>query len=284
MTADLNAVLQSGETIVFRTSGRSYRRQWSQFGSAIAGLMLYLTLSQGFNPEYDLPLAERFWYLSAVIALIACPWALALLIQARKQRLSPDEVIITDRRLLYSKGDSSRKFDSVTLDRIQGVSRTLELDSSGITVESEDQILRLPRFGAEPELADRLTEAAGLEPLTEIGPLVDVDLRLLGYAIACLAGYLPLWFLVAKAGHQIADERLFNFLSSTIPMIGGIFIGLALGVLIANLLTVSVMRQFATPEQMQAALVSSGGKPWQVRPSLLWSDLLYRRPLIDKNG
>ena len=284
MAADLNAALEPDETIVFRTSRRSYRRQWSQFGSAIAGLTVLLALLHGYNPEYDLPPADRFWYSSAMIAVIAFPWALALFIQARKQRLSPDEVIITDRRLLYSKGDRSGKFDSLTLDRVQGVSRTSELDSSGITIESGDQILRLPRFGAEPELADRLTEAAGLEPLPEIGPLVDVDLRLLGYAVACSAGYLPLSFLVSKAGNQIADERLFTFLSNTIPMIGGIFIGLGLGALVANLLVVTVMRQFATPEQMQAGLCTNDPDQWHSRVALRWAGLLYGRPLPGLNG
>lgn len=284
MTAHLDAALQPSETIVFRTSGRSYRRQWFQFGSAVTGLTLLLALMHGFNPEYDLPAVERFWLLSAVIAVIACPWALALLIQARKQRRSPDVVIITDRRLLYSKGDRTRKFDFVALDRIQGIQRTSDLESSGITIESEDQILRLPRFGTEPELAARLTEAAGLEPLPEIGGLVDVDLRLLGYSIACSIGYLPLSLLVAKAGQLIADDRMFAFLSNAIPMIGGVFIGIALGALVTNLLTVTVMRQFVTPEQMEAGLVSTGGKHWQIRPSLLWADLLYGQTLINKNG
>lgn len=284
MPADLDAALESDETIVFRTSGRSYRRQWIQFGSAIAGLTVLLALVHGYNPEYDLPAADRFWFTSAVIAVIAFPWALALFVQARKQRLSPDEVIITDKRLLYSKGDRSGNFDSVTLDRVQGVSRTSGLDSSGISIESEDQILRLPRFGAEPELADRLTEAAGLEPLPEIGPLVDVDLRLLGYAIACSGAYLPLSFLVSNAGNQIADERLFAFLSNTIPMIGGIFVGLALGGFMTNLLTVTVMRHFATPEQMQAGLCANDPDRWHSRVALRWAGLLYGRPLTGLNG
>lgn len=283
MAAHLDAALQPSETIVFRTSGRSYRRQWFQFGSAIAGLTLVIALTHGFNPEYDLPPAERFWLLSAVIALIACPWALALLIQARKQRRSPDQVIITDRRLLFSKGDWTRKFDVVAMDGIQAIQRTSDLDSSGIAIESEDQILRLPRFGAETELAARLTEAAGLEPLPEIGGLVDVDLRLLGYSIAFSIGYLPLSLLVDTAGHQIADERMFAFLSNTIPMIGGLFTGIALGALAANLLTVTVMRQIVTAEQMQAGLCADLDR-WHSRVTLGWASLLYGRTLPGLNS
>lgn len=279
MAADLDAVLEPGETIAFRTSGRSYRRQWSQFGSAITGLALLLALMAGFNPEYDLPPAEKFWILSAVFAAIACPWALALLLNARKQRWPPDEVVITERRLLYSKGHWTRKFDSIALEKIQGLKRTSDPDSSGITIDSEDQILRLPRFGSEPELATSLADAAGMKPLPEIGGLVDVDLRFLGYSIAASIGYLPALLLIAETGFQFTDERVARLLTGTIPFICASFVAIALGTLIANLLTAMIMRPLVSPEQRQAGLCAGKPDRWDIRLALRWAGLLYGRPL-----
>ena len=282
MAADLDAALEPGETVVYRTSGRSYRRLAIALGSAIPGFVILSGVKALFDPDYqEMSLATWVELNSALVLLFAGIIAAILFVQVWRQRRSPDQLVLTDRRLLFAEGSWTHKIDSVSLAKIKSVTRSADFLSYGqIIVDSDQVTLTLPKFHFEAQLAEILTNAANVKPLLAINRLADVDLRILAFSLAGSVGYLLPAAAISLSGLQgQIDEQHYMFTIKLSADLGFFLFGLLLMRKLTNLLNVSLMHQFATFEEMVAVLLSLGGKPWQYRPALHWAEYLYGRRL-----
>lgn len=279
MVSDLDAALEPGETILFRMRDRVYRWSWFPYGSAVAGLALFLTVKNALMPPDGQDFSVVVSMVSVISGALVALWAVVIAVLIVRQRRSPDELIITDRRLLYSDGHRTQKSVSVALDTIERITWETDLYARRVAIVFGDQVLCLPKFAEEQELTAKLADAAGLDAVPDIGALAHVELRVFGYVLAGTIALLPLSLILVGIALPIADERLNRTLTEILLVLGWVAAGLTFGALVTNLLTVTLMRPFVTAEQMQTGLCAGQPDGLWLRMALGWAGYLYGRPL-----
>lgn len=277
MIANLDQSLEPGEIVVYRTRGRAFAGTVVFWTSFLVGLALVEAGIQSITPVPDMTYWDRLLAVCAGAGGIGAFCALVILIAVRRQRNSPDDLLITDRRLLFSKGGWTRKFESVDLRRIERLALSDSVDAAGFEITTADRVLSLPRFRNESGLAEALAAASGCPGPPDLGPMAIADLRFFGFLLTAAAAYPAIWLGLGSLGLHAPEGPLsldvwwvdFMVLLATI----------LIGTLVANLVTVAIMRPFATAKQMQAWLCAGRPEKRRLRIALKWAGLLYRRPM-----
>lgn len=269
MAADLDQALEPGETIVYRARGRSYAGVATFFGSLLAGIFLFLLLSavlHGSEVSGSRQFELSLWF----YAVMAAFSLIALLILILGQRRDPDDVAITDRRLLFANSDWDSRMESMELAQIQRISWTRRRYPTGLEVVGSEGAIQLTMMRQADALARALAEAAGVAAPASLGRMSWAGgLHEVGEFLVAGAVAIALRHGFATAG--IDPNALW---AVAVELVAGIAAGLLLGPLVA----IAPIRPFATAEQMRAGLCAERRSAWRVRPALAWVDLLYGRP------
>lgn len=282
MAADLDAALQPGETIVFRTRGRAYGGKAIALVALLVSVPLYSAGRFAIVPAPGLNIQDVYLTVGTVTAAVGIVTALILLHLVRRQRRAPDDVVITDRRLLFTRSEWSHKIEAVALDRIDRVTWSRSHQGApSLEVTVAGRVLDLPTLRQADALAKALTDATGASPLPSLGRMAVAEFLLPGAAVMWAVSYLTIWFGLATSGFLPDDNPAsfaFRILDVVVTLVA---LGIAwlLARPVGGLLTATLMRPFATPEQMQAGLCAGQPDVLWLRIALRWAGYLYGRPL-----
>lgn len=267
MPADLDAALLPGETIVYRSSGRSIAGPCIIYGTVLLSFsVLLLLLGAGGFAGLD-----KF---GAVVGL-----GVALLIFLLWQRRKPDQLIVTDRRVLFADGDWDDKSAALSLEEIEGFTWSTDRWGRELFVAGAGQTIRLSDFRDIDAATNAIANAADLQAPPPLGALTAVNLPELGGLVAtCLI--LPVL--------RLGLDTLIVMLPAEPFGIGGVLFDLAivltllaiafpLGRLSGGLVIASALRAMLSAEQMQAALCCGKSDSLPLRIGLKWAGLLYGR-------
>ncbi len=281
MPADLDAALRPGETIVYRTRGRGYGRTAVLIAVMLVVVLLYSTGKFASYRAHDLAFWEFFLTICSTTGAVGAVAVVIFAYTIRRQRRAPDDLVITNRRLLFSKGGWSRKIEAAALDRIERVGWSGSPRAPSIEVVAAGRAIDLPRPRDADALAKALTDAIGVSPLPAIGRMANAEFWLLGAVLVWAVCYTAAWSGLRATGWlPVEDPSSLAF--RTIDLILTVF---AMGAawlayqLVSGLLTATIMRPFVTPQQMQAGLCAGNPDKWHLRIALKWASLLYGRPL-----
>lgn len=193
MTANLDQSLEPGETIVYRTRGRSFGRMIIFVVSALVGFGLYQLGRLSVTPIGEASISDLLPALSFTLGGIGAFGALILLIAAHRQRSAPDDVVITNRRLLFSKGGWTRKVESTALRTIERIAWSRSFGAPQLEIVADGRILDLPSQRNEYALAKALADSTGSAAPPDIGPMAFFDLSVFGVLLVAALAYPLVW-------------------------------------------------------------------------------------------
>lgn len=279
MTANLDLALEPDETIAFRTRGRTITSAAIYYGTVFLAVVLFVYLYRNLPGQVPIDGADPLLIFVVVSSAIA---ALALSVMSMwGQGRNPDDLIVTNGRLLFANADWDNKVESLGLDQIIGVKWAIERGLRHVIVQGREAEIRLTHLRDISAAAKAIAETAGVPSPPALGRVAIVDLAQLGMLPAMFAVGLGLLYVV-DVMHLTAPggalhfgvwwSRLVVFSSM------GVFAYL-LGMLIGIPLTVTAMRPFMTAEQVQATVCAGKTEKWHTWFALRWASLLYRRPL-----
>lgn len=282
MAANLDAALQPGETIVFRTRGRAYGRTATAFAAFFFIVPVYSAGKYVIFPTPGIDVLDIVLIVGAVTLAFGALIALILALVMRRQHRDPDDLIITDRRVLFTKSEWSRKIETAKLDRIDRIawSRTW---SGGLILEVSvgGRVLDLPRLRGSDALAKALTDATGAPPLPALGRMTIAEFLLPSAVMVWAVSYPTLWLCLELAGFPPGEDPTslgFRVVDSLVTL-GALGLAWLASATVGSILAATFMRPFVTPEQMQAGLCAGQrDAPW-LRIALRWAGLLYGRTL-----
>ena len=284
MAADLDAALQPDERIAYRTRGRSYVAEMTNLGIIVASLLLFTWLNGALlNPELAIALQTVIFASSAVGA--AAGIIVALVMIWRMSRTA-DELIITDRRILFANGDWNNKLEALDLEQIQQISWVSRLGSRHLSVRGRAATIRLGRLRDADAAARAIEDASGIEAPPALGRLARFSPVYFGIVPAVFAVYLFLGVLLETLGlwpaggaGDLGTPSMTQAVETT-AWIAAIAIGVPLG----GALALALLRPFVPAGQLQAAICAGRKNRWDVRLALGWVSLLYGRPLSYEPG
>lgn len=286
MPADLDAALQPGETIVFRTRGRS-----NVGGIAYSAIFLvWLPLFIWLNVELGTP--GQINRLDVVTVLYAVGGgALALLavtfIANWWLRRTPDELAVTDRHLLFANGNLDNKLETMELCRIKRVAWTYIFGARSLTIEGSDgKTIRVDYLREIDAAARAIANAINVEAPAALGRLARIEPTQFGIVPTIFAAYLCIMILLgapdlsAPGGPLDFQSRW----SKTAFMLSAWAVAAPIGALVGGALALTVLRPFVPAGQLQAAICAGRKNRWDVRLALRWASLLYGRLLSYEPG
>lgn len=288
MPADLDAALQPGETIAYRTRGRSYGAEMTNLGILVASLLLFTWLNGALlNPELAIALQTWIFASGAVGTAVgtAAGIIVALGIIWRMSRTA-DELIITDRRILFANGDWNNKLEALDLEQIQQISWFSRLGSRHLSVRGRAATIRLGRLRDADAAARAIEDASGIEAPPALGSLARFSPVYFGIVPAVFAVYLILGVLFESLGFWPAGGASdFGTPSMTRAVETTAWIAaIAIGIPLGGALALALLRPFVPAGQLQAAICAGRKNRWDVRLALGWASLLYGRPLSYEPG
>ena len=231
MAVDLNAVIEPGETIIHRSSGRSIAGPCIAYGSILVTLSVLLLLMGAGR----ITTLEKFGTLAGI--------CVALLVFLIWQRSKPDQLIVTDRRVLFADGDWDNKSVALPLDSLEGFTWSTHNWARELFVAGAGQTIRLSDLRDCDASVKAIANAADLQAPPALGPLTAVNLPDLGGLVAtCLIfpvlrfGLDPLivtllaelfatgggWFDLAWTFTLLAIALLFGWLSGGLIIASGL--------------------------------------------------------------
>ena len=267
MPADLDAALQPDETIIYRSSGRS-----------IAGLcIVYSTVLLSFSVLLLLLGAGGFLVLDRFGAVVGL--GVALLIFLLWQRSKPDQLIVTDRRVLFADGDWDNKSAALSLEELEGFTWSTNGWHRELFLAGAGQTIRLSDFRDIDAATNAIANAADLQAPPPLGALTAVNLPDLGGLVAtCLIlpvlrlGLDPLIVMLPAEPFGIGGDWFDLAIGLTL-----LAIAIPLGGLFGGLVIASALRAMLSAGQMQAALCCGKPDRLPLRIALKWAGLLYGR-------
>ncbi len=279
MVADLDAVLQPGEKIVYRTRGQSFASEFTHLGIVIASLYLFTWLNGALRHPDLVISVETSTLISAAVGMAV--GIIAALVFKWSQKWIADELIVTDRRMLFANGSWDNKLEAMDLDQIRQVSWVSEFWTRHVSVKGPSGTIRLERLRDADAAARAIAVASGIEAPPALGRLARIYPALFGMLPAVFAVYLSLRVLVgllnlSPTGSGFDFETTSMTLGVTaIAWIAALVIGGPLG----GALTLASLCPFVPAGQMQAAICAGRNDRWDVRLALAWVSLLYGRRL-----
>ena len=281
MPADLDAALQPDETIVYRTRGRSYSRAIVAIATILVAVPVYGVGKFAAVPTPGLHAWDLVLTVGAVTGAFGILATLFLLLAMRRQRKTPDDLIITDRRLLFSRGEWSRKIEALPLDQIDRVAWTGSHGAPTLEITAAGRVLDLPRQRHVDALARAVANASGVPPPAALGRMAVAEFWVLGAVLVWAATYSTIWLGLDRIGLLSVEDpsslgfRMLDF-GITLIALGMTWLAFEL---VGGILTAVIMRPLVTPEQMQAGICAGRPNRWDIRLALRWAGLLYGRPL-----
>lgn len=286
MPADLDAALQPGETIVFRTRGRSYVG-----GIAYAAIFLvWFPLFIWLNAELGTP--GQINRLDVVTVLYAVGGgALALLavtfVANWWLRCTPDELAVTDRRLLFANGNLDITLETMELGRIKRVAWTSISGTRSLTIEGSDgNTIRVDYLREIDAAARAIADAINVEAPAALGRLARIEPTQFGILPTIFAAYLCIMILLGASDLSAPGGHLdFQSPWSKLAfMLSAWAVAAPVGALVGGGLALTLLRPFVPAGQLQAAICAGRKNRWDVRLALGWASLLYGRPLSYEPG
>lgn len=280
MTANLDQALEPGETVIYRTRGRAYAGTVTYYGTLVLALALfayfYAALRTPGPVDWD-----NAWFILSVGGGISIGVLVLVVGEIWGQRRTPDDLIITDRRLLFANSEWHDQLNSLELDQIVRLAWVLDSNMRYLTVEAPDLVIRLTPLRDLESAAKAIADAAGVPPAPALGRITAVDLLNLGFLPAALAAFLGLLLLfdilhLTAPGGSLGDGVWWLKLAILASAAAA---ALVLGVLIGGPLTLTILRPFITAKRAQAVICAGKREKWLTRIALKWASLLYRRPL-----
>lgn len=281
MAIDLTAILESGETIVYRTRGRSYAGATVMCATLFSAITLFWVLNDMMIGQGSMQWDEFRPFNLILGGCMAGVMLTVLMIARWGQRHHPDDLAITDRRILFANSDWDNKLESLALNEIDQVAWAMELSRRYLTVKGGGRTIKLPALRDGDAAAKAIADAAGLAAPPALGPVAVVDPADLGTVPVVFAAYLALNQVLVFSG-LTADGGPLSFeiwWISLATLLLIVALALLIGLSIGGLLTVTVMRAFVSPDRMQALLCAGKANRWRLRLILKWASLLYGRTL-----
>lgn len=287
MTADLDSILEPGETVVYRTSGRSFAGITKTVAVFVTAYAITATLTTvtipmiaaahpDFQPTRLLNMPLVFVPTVSTVAALIIVGLVALLIAVRGQRRDPDHAVITDRRFLFADSDWDSKLESLALAGIERISWARRGQSIRLEIAGANGTILLTTMHEAEALAGALADAAGTAAPPPLGRMVWADLTDFGEVLVGLTVLIAFWRAAIAAG--LGPPGVLFDLDRLWVVFAGIAAALAAGFAFGPLVGVALTRPFVTAEQMQAGLCA-GRRPWRIRIALAWAGLLYGRRL-----
>ena len=284
MAADLDAALQPDERIAYRTRGRSYVAEMTNLGIIVASLLLFTWLNGALlNPELAVALQTLMFASGAVGAAAGIIVALVMIWWMSR---TADELIITDRRILFANGDWNNKLEALDLEQIQQISWVSRLGSRHLSVRGRAATIRLGRLRDADAAARAIEDASGIEAPPALGRLARFSPVYFGIVPAVFAVYLFLGVLLETLGLWPVGGAGDFGTPSMLPAVDTTawIPAIAIGVPLGGALTLALLRPFVPAGQLQAAICAGRKNRWDVRLALGWTSLLYGRPLSYEPG
>ncbi len=281
MPADLDAALQPGETIVYRTRGRAFGPVTVYCASGLFGVFCLFAAMHGVAPEPGETLLSLVVTVFSACAAMGALSGLILLVAAYRQRRAPDDLIVTDQRLLFTKGGWTHRIETVPHDRVQRIGWSDCFFGLDLNIVCEDRIMVLPDRKDPDAVARAVADAAGVGVPRTLGRMAIAKPGVLGYALVAAMTYVAIWMGLEAIGLPTPGGPLSLDLwwLRTVILALSCLIGLKLGQLANDLITATSMRPFVSPAEMQAGLCAGKPNRWDIRLALRWAGLLYGQPM-----
>lgn len=283
MTANLEPLLQPGEMVAFRFQGRSLVRIWCQGSSHFIGCIVAAMLMSARRYQ---TLWDVNWLIPALaIVALALLGGVLFASEWRRQRRKPDELLITDRRILFTDSDWDDKAESMALNEVERISWSAHGEPGALDVIGRNRTIRLPVMRDADAIARAPGRAAEKSHPRPVGSMAFLNLSLSAMTVAFAAIYFGLasWFetkgLLPPAGTLVSDYKPTTWIFELLVIATAVALTGILGELPGKLLNATAMRFFATADQMEAGLCAGLTDTWRVRIALKWASLLYDRPL-----
>ncbi len=280
MSADLDATLQPGETIVYRTGGRSYTVAVVYYCIILQSLALFFWLNAIVRrPDPVDFLAGGITFVVIGIGLAAPLFG--LLISKFWQRWTPDELVVTDLRVLFANGDWDDRLEALALDRIDRISWIADGGFRHLAVVGKDTTIRMDHLRDADAAAQAIADAAGLEAPPALGRLTRAEPAQIGLLPGIFATYLCLIVLFRSVGWTAAGGPLdFEVWWSEIAFQLFVWVvAVPVGALIGGALTLALLRPFVPADRTLSAICAGRRDSWNIRLALRWAGLLYGRPM-----
>lgn len=279
-TANLERSLDPGERVVYRTRGRSVAPIAIFFGVSllVLGALPSVMVLDAMVRAPDAIDWKAISLVPPCIGGLAAMAVIVLLIAAALQRRNPDDFMITDRRILFA---DNYWVDWIALSQVEQVSWAERSGFCYPAIIGDGQTIWLSHLRDRDAAVTAIADATGIAKPPVLGHLAVVNPTQIGYVVATGIVFASLYLLQGRFG--LPSLGMLNSLDGqvTFVIIVVLMLGLAswLGRAGGALATVTIMRPFATPEQMQARLRAGQKEKWQTRIALKWASMLYRQPM-----
>lgn len=280
MAADLDAALEPGETIVYRTRGRIHTATAFLFGTIMTAVVLFWSIDTALRQSQLGPseIATR-----ATLLLGGCiaMTVICVLIARRAQRRAPDDLMITERRLLFANSDWDDRSESMALTDIEQITWASINGIRRLTVKGAGRAIRLPQLRDGNAAASALARATGLTAPPALGPISVIDPIPLFMVPGVLATYLILVDRLAlsdrMAGSVGADLGDLWVLLPILLLDTAVL--MLVGIVIAAVATLTVIRAFKSFEDAEVLLCAGKPDSWHLRLVLATAGLFYGKRL-----
>lgn len=284
MTANLDRLLEPGETVAFRARGRSLVRIWFSGCIVIVSGLAFAALinARGFQAFAD---STTLIIISGFAGALALLGGVVFAFEWRRQRRNPDEVLITNRRVLFTDSDWDSKVETMALSEVERISWSAAHGPGALDVIGAERTIRLPVMRQADALAGTLAAAADRPRPQPVGRMAVLDLSPFGLVVTfggaffVLASTFETLGLLPPADTSIWDWTWTAWTFTIIAMGTALASMWFLGYLPSKLLTATVMRPIVTAEQMEAGLCAGQDESWRIWAALKWASLLYGRRL-----
>lgn len=279
-TANLDDSLDPGETVVYRTRGRSVAPTAIFLGLTVIILIAIATaiLIDAVVRTHGAIHWDAIWGLPMIIGGFATFGAIPLLIDWARQRRNPDDFMITDRRILFA---DNYWVDWIALSQVERVSWAERGRFRYPTIIADGQTIWLSHLRERDAAVRAIANATGTAAPPALGPMAVLDSASVG-VIAALAVICPgVQILQGRYGLPAfgASNTLDGALTFLLVLTVAVSVALWLGKSAGELATVTIMRPFLTADQMQAGLCAGRPDKRRLRVALIWASLLYGRSL-----
>ena len=281
MTANLDLLLEPGETILYRTKGRRHAATAIIIALNPACLLFCIYLGDYTSDPANLTAREIALYMAMNAAILLCVFGVFALTAWLIQHKGPDDLLITERRLLFANGDWDDKFETIALADIESIYWEMNTGMRRLTIRGRARMIQLTPLRDINGAARALARASGKPAPPALGPLLAID---------PIHAYFPLGFLFAYIviryglgwGDGIASALEMDPLAvstSAIVLVIDLSLSFVAGIGIMTVLMSAVLRLKADADFAEMLLCAGKKDHWMLSLQLWFVGLLFDRKL-----
>ncbi|NNG02471.1 MAG: hypothetical protein HKM95_00015 [Inquilinus sp.] len=249
-------------------------------GVLVMGLMIAKDVFQSPNMR---DLLSVYLLIMAVLAGLC---TLVFSIVALRIKRHPNEIVVTDRRVLLARGSRLNRLTTISTCNIATVGWSDETGWHYLEIGRGGDPFKLPAFDDQDTLGAAIAKAAGVDAPVAIGRFSTMDLSFAA-GLIFFAGSLAAFGWGAVAIGMIDPKAISEF-QTDLVLIGLLvpagIVGWFLTRWFGALLTAMIMWPFVTADQMRAGLSLHVKEGWPLRLALRWAEVLYGQRLEQNTG